>query len=535
MDRNPNPFGDRKLIVSIGVVVVFMIAWQFFLDWKYPERNKKPAPPPVTATAPTTDETTPAVQGSSEIAQPSAPIAPPKSEQVLSFDGEKVSFSVSSRGMGLKDFRLKRYKNAEGESIRVGPDDGGLLFELMLADQANAIDFAIKKTGEGVFEGEAAVGSVQISRRLEFHPSTSSFSSTIAIKGNGQVPALKINIPDSIRKPASSSWLFPSYDHQDFYVGHTGTTESTNYDRAEADLKKEYRNGLFVSLGSQYFSSALMDRSDVAPDIGTAVSIADRRAVASVIYPASGAVQDRTYEQILYVGPKSYDALEKIDPNMTKIIDFGYLAFISKPLLWTMKMFHSLVGNWGVAIILLTLLVRLIVLPFNLMSARSMKAMQRIQPMIAKLREKYKDDPMAQQREMMALMKEHKANPLGGCLPMLLQIPIFFALFSVIGSSVELYQSPFAFWITDLSKHDPLYVLPIIMGITMFLQSKLTPTAMDPTQAKIMMYLPLIFTVFMLQLPSGLTLYMVVSGIFGIVQQWYILRDNKALVPTQST
>jgi YidC/Oxa1 family membrane protein insertase len=192
-----------------------------------------------------------------------------------------------------------------------------------------------------------------------------------------------------------------------------------------------------------------------------------------------------------------------------------------------MKAFYTVVGNWGLAIICLTLLVRLCVLPFAMMSAKSMKAMQKIQPLLQTLREKYKDDPMALNRETMALMKEHKANPIGGCLPMLLQIPVFFALYRVIGSSIELYHSPFYGWIHDLSSADKFYVLPILMGGTMFLQQKMTPTTMDPAQAKIMAFLPLIFILFMLQLPSGLTLYMTVSAIFGIVQQFFFLRDSK--------
>ncbi|HEY8270445.1 MAG TPA: membrane protein insertase YidC, partial [Pseudobdellovibrionaceae bacterium] len=138
-----------------------------------------------------------------------------------------------------------------------------------------------------------------------------------------------------------------------------------------------------------------------------------------------------------------------------------------------------------------------------------------------------KDDPMALNRETMAVMKEHKANPIGGCLPMLLQIPVFFALYRVIGSSIELYHSPFFGWITDLSAPDKFFVLPILMGGTMFLQQKMTPTTMDPAQAKIMAFLPLVFTLFMLQLPSGLTLYMTVSAIFGIVQQYIFLKDSK--------
>ena len=220
--------------------------------------------------------------------------------------------------------------------------------------------------------------------------------------------------------------------------------------------------------------------------------------------------------------------LADVHPELAQVINFGWLSVIAKPLLYTMKWFFQQVPNWGVAIILLTLLVRLFVLPFNLMSYKSMKGMQKIQPLMTAVREKYKNDPVKMNQEVMALMKENKANPFGGCLPMLLQIPIFFALYRVIGSSIELYGSPFMFWIQDLSAHDKFFVLPILMGITMFAQQKLTPTNMDPMQAKILMYMPLIFTVFMVNLPSGLTLYMFVSALFGVIQQYFMVRNKPA-------
>ena len=201
-------------------------------------------------------------------------------------------------------------------------------------------------------------------------------------------------------------------------------------------------------------------------------------------------------------------------------------GWIGRHILTLLKWFYSLVGNWGLAIILLTILVRALVLPFNLMSYKSMKAMQKIQPEMQRIREKYKEDAQKMNLEVMQLMKTHRVNPLGGCLPMFLQLPIFFALYQVLGQSIELYQAPFVFWIHDLSLKDPFYVLPVLMGITLFLQQKLTPSTLDPAQAKILMFMPLMFTFFMVSLPSGLTLYIFVSGVFGILQQFYFMRDR---------
>jgi len=225
--------------------------------------------------------------------------------------------------------------------------------------------------------------------------------------------------------------------------------------------------------------------------------------------------------------------LDRVDENLPLVVDYGIFGFLGKPILWLLKFLYSVFGNWGWAIVGLTIVVRSIVMPFNAYSFKSMKAMQRIQPEMNRIKERYKDKPADQKlqmnQEIMALMKANKASPLGGCLPTLLQLPPFFALYQVLGQSIELYRQPFIFWIHDLSAADPFYVLPVMMGATMFVQQRITPTPMDPQQAKVMMFMPLIFATFMLQLPSGLTLYIFVSTLFGIIQQYIFLRDKSTL------
>lgn len=530
-----NMFGDRKMWIGILLIFGFMVGWQWFLSKRYPDANK----PPQAASPKQVEHTSVPSGASPEKTAAGVPVAPPAAavraavpEKTFTYEDDRVRFTVSSRGLGLQDFVLKSYKDHAGQPIRLGFSPLGWLFEARLKN--GPIDFDLRETASGTWEGTAQTPAGKIRRQLIYDKQKTSFESLITIDGataelgNG----LLVIVPDTVRASGSSSWLFPSYEHQNFLVGHAGTTTSLNVNHAKENVRGDYEGASFLSLGDQYFSSAVLDRSDVIPSATASADVAAKTAMGELIYQPhqpSGTVQ---FRQILYAGPKSIDVLQKIDPAMASIIDFGFLKVIAKPLLWVMKWFYSYVGNWGLAIILLTLLVRFIVLPFNLMSVRSMKAMQKIQPLMAQVRERYKDDPMAQQREMMSLMKEHKANPLGGCLPMLLQIPIFFALFRVVGSSVEIYQAPFFGWIHDLSAHDPFYVLPVLMGVTMFLQSKLTPTTMDPAQAKIMQWLPLVFTAFMLQLPAGLALYMVVSSIFGVTQQWFVMRDgNKAPVP----
>jgi len=222
---------------------------------------------------------------------------------------------------------------------------------------------------------------------------------------------------------------------------------------------------------------------------------------------------------------KNYDTLINYGHNLKRSVDFGFFGLLAVPLLRALQFFYDLFPNYGIAIILLTLAVRTLTFPLQFKSFKSMKKMQVIQPELTKLKEKFKDDPQRMQKETMALFKKEGANPLGGCLPLLLQMPIFFAFYKVLYAAVELVDAPFYFWITDLSVKDPFYVLPVLMAFSMFLQQKLTPSAGgDATQQKVMMFMPLIFGVIMKDLPAGLNLYIFISTIFGVSQQLLVYR-----------
>lgn len=227
----------------------------------------------------------------------------------------------------------------------------------------------------------------------------------------------------------------------------------------------------------------------------------------------------------LYVGPKERDRLDaqNID-GLNLTVDFGWLTVIAEPLFWVMRKINSVVGNWGWTIILITILIKALFLPLSAASYKSMAKMRRLSPRLKTLKERYSDDKPKFQQEMMKLYKEEKVNPAGGCLPILVQIPVFIALYWVLLESVELRQAPWAFWIHDLSSRDPLYILPLLMGASMFIQQLLNPAPMDPMQQKIMMALPVVFTVFFLSFPAGLVLYWVVNNTLSIAQQWIITR-----------
>lgn len=235
--------------------------------------------------------------------------------------------------------------------------------------------------------------------------------------------------------------------------------------------------------------------------------------------------QSGSFNSTLWVGPKLQDDLETIAEGLDLTVDYGIFAFISKPIFWVMQWIHSIVGNWGWTIIFLTLLIKLIFFWPSAASYKSMAKMKAVAPRLKELNERYSDDPQAKQKAMMEIYRKEKINPLGGCLPILIQIPVFMGLYWVLLESVELRQAPWLLWYKDLSIRDPYFVLPIIMGVSMFLQQKLNPPPADPMQQKIFQFLPLIFTVMFLWFPAGLVLYWVVNNILSIAQQWFI--NNK--------
>lgn len=237
----------------------------------------------------------------------------------------------------------------------------------------------------------------------------------------------------------------------------------------------------------------------------------------------------------LYIGPKDQERLAELADGLELTIDYGILWFVAQPLFWLLTFIHSLIPNWGWSIIVLTIMVKAAFYPLSAASYRSMANMRRLSPKLQELRERFGDDRQKMSQAMMEMYKKEKINPLGGCLPILVQMPVFIALYWVLLESVELRQAPWLGWIVDLSQKDPYFILPLIMGASMFVQQLLNPTPPDPMQAKVMKMMPIIFTVFFLFFPAGLVLYWVVNNLLSIAQQWMITRqiENQAAKSTK--
>jgi YidC/Oxa1 family membrane protein insertase len=240
---------------------------------------------------------------------------------------------------------------------------------------------------------------------------------------------------------------------------------------------------------------------------------------AGVVLPFSGQLT-----VLLYAGPQEQDKLDKLAPGLSLVVDYGWLTPVAAPLFWVLEWIYKFVGNWGWSIILLTVLIKAAFFPLSAASYKSMAKMRVLTPKLVKLKETYADDRARMNQEMMEMYKREKVNPLGGCLPIMVQIPVFIALYWVLLGTVEMRGAPWLGWITDLSTKDPFYVLPIIMGVTMFVQTKLNPTPPDPIQAKVMLWMPVIFSVMFLWFPAGLVLYWVVNNVLSIAQQWQCNR-----------
>jgi len=332
-------------------------------------------------------------------------------------------------------------------------------------------------------------------------------------------------------RPLETSRLLYTYTGSVYYNEEIKYEKVDFDDMEEGQLKMESRGG-WIAMIHHYFLSAWIPGQEESNLIYTIANTGRTPSTytiglrsANQVVPTGGSSE---FASQLFVGPKIVKRLEEISPGLELTVDYGVLTFLSKPLYWLLSWYHSFVGNWGVAIILLTLTVKAVFYKLSETSYRSMAKMRKVSPRLKTLKERYGDDRQKMNQAMMELYKTEKINPMGGCLPILVQIPVFIALYWALLESVDLRQAPFIFWIKDLSVMDPFFVLPVLMGISMVIQQRLNPPPPDPIQAKIMMALPFVFTFFFAFFPAGLVLYWVVNNVLSITQQWIITKRIEA-------
>ena len=295
-------------------------------------------------------------------------------------------------------------------------------------------------------------------------------------------------------------------------------------DMVDEDLDRTITDG-WAAMLQHYFLGALIPARDEANRYYTKV-LSNARYVIGMISPGQtvAAGSSGLYETQMFIGPKLQDQMKQVAPGLELTVDYGFLTVLAQPVFWLLQKIHGLVGNWGWAIVFVTMLIKLAFYKLSETSYKSMANMRKLAPRLKTLKERYGDDRQKLNTAMMDMYKKEKINPLGGCLPIVVQIPVFISLYWVLLEAVELRQAPFMLWLTDLSAPDPYYILPLLMGATMLIQQRLNPAPMDPIQAKVMMALPIVFTVFFAFFPSGLVLYWVVNNTLSIAQQWVITR-----------
>jgi len=371
---------------------------------------------------------------------------------------------------------------------------------------------------------------VTVTRRYHFSRDSYQVRVTHEVSNQGDQPWRAYQYNQLRRTPDSEG---PGFLGAASYTGGVLYSQADKYQKVrfknmdDEDISRDITNG-WLAMIQHYFLAAWVPPRDQAMRYYSRVDNNQYVLGQSSPWQAVAADSSATFENQLFVGPKEQSRLDTVAEGLELTVDYGWLTIISKPLFIALDWIHDVVGNWGWSIILLTLGIKLVFYKLSETSYRSMARMRKLQPEMQKLRERYGDDKQTMNQELMQLYKKQKVNPLGGCLPILIQIPVFIALYWVLLESVELRQAPWVMWIQDLSVRDPFYVLPLLMGFTMFLQQKLNPAPMDPIQQKIMMGLPFVFTVFFMFFPAGLVLYWVTNNSLSILQQWVITRRIEA-------
>jgi YidC/Oxa1 family membrane protein insertase len=529
---------------------VFSVSVFFLLDaWQRDRQGSSPVAvqPGQKADAPTA----PTVPTPSDKLVASQAIKPPEGAAALApgetikIDTDLLRAEVSTVGGDLRALELKGHRNTvdKGKNFELfqsKPDHLYVAQSGLIGDDlpnhrtvytAEAREYRLAAgagTVEVRLEAPPAHG-VRVAKIYRFH--RGSYVIDVAHEIVNQRPAAiqpfgYFQLVRDSKPPEGDSAMLPTYTGAAVYTDKEKfqKVDFGDMDKGKTPYPKNSSDG-WVAMLQHYFLSAWL------PKNGTPREFFVRRLdgglyAAGVILPA-GTIESgksTTLTAPLYAGPQEQDKLAKLAPGLDLTVDYGWLTIIAVPLFWVLSWFHKWVENWGVAIILLTVVIKLLFYPLSEASYRSMAKMRVLAPKLQRLKDQYGNDRQRMQQAMMELYKTEKINPLGGCLPIVVQIPVFIALYWVLLASVELRHAPFALWIDDLASPDPWFVLPILMGATMIIQTRLNPEPPDPVQAKVMKIMPIAFSVFFFFFPAGLVLYWLVNNVLSIAQQWHINR-----------
>lgn len=518
------------LAVVLSIVVFYLSSLVMGPD----KKQVAPAAPqnaaPVAAPA-----VQPAVTPSPASALQPVPASGPEKEVRVETDLYTAVFS--SRGAALKSMTLKKYReqnNPAASLVTLGNNTDPAL----LTFSTRASGFNLSDSATYAADAETVTIHGHETRQLAFtYVSGQGFTvrkvysfgaDSYAVKLETQVlnnsAAVMVgSIQQVMTYPPEPKVKDNRFDTAGSYLYADNALQADKIKDVASAAKRYDKNVQWAGFADKYFLSAILaEKNSIASTELKKNAAGFLEAIVASPQVTINPGQSVTVTNRLFVGPKDIDILKAQGNDLVQSLDLGWFTVLAKPLLYTLKYFYGYVGNYGIAIIIVTIILKALFFPLTHKSYKSMKDMQKIQPKMAALKEKYKDDRDAMNKAVMELYREHKVNPLGGCLPMLVQIPVFFALYKALMFSIELRHAPFFLWVTDLADKDPYYVTPVIMGITMFIQQKMTPSQMDPIQQKMMLALPVVFTFMFLSFPSGLVLYWLVNNILTIGQQMYI-------------
>jgi YidC/Oxa1 family membrane protein insertase len=519
------------------LAVVLSLAFFYGYSLLFPAPEKKVSPKPVQKIA---SSVTTVVSVPVQAAKPVQQKALGSKDAVVETDQFTAVFSC--QGGTLKSLVLKKYRETSG----TGGEPVALVSE-------NSVEgFALKTGSTGFPLDPAAIYSPSDNnlrvtgnetKRLDFSwtsPQGAVVTKSYTFSGAGYEIGLDTRITNngSGRLTGVLTLALPHpvepKSKQSRFENNSAVTRSDGKFSTEAvkdipEKPKKYVTSVeWTGYADKYFLSAVLSKDG---SIGSAaIEKGSGRYLNTIISSPTVDLnpgQTGTVAYRLFFGPKDLDILKAQGAGLEQSLDLGWFAPLAKPLLYTLKFFNKYTHNYGIAIIIITIIIKILFFPLTHKSYKSMKDMQKLQPKMAEVKEKFKNDRDAMNKAVMELYRTHKVNPLGGCLPMVVQIPVFFALYKALMFSIELRHAPFLLWITDLSAKDPYYVTPIIMGVTMFIQQKMTPSTMDPIQAKMMLALPVVFTFMFLNFPAGLVIYWLVNNILTIAQQSYINHSLK--------